>query len=222
MDQKTILSALCATTLALSACAGAPASSASSASSEAETPASVVSAETPASSEATETPATPATAAEAEVSKQRTTSQVLSPEEPTSVDRGGSDRWAYTITTYPSEISYQFTDVQVTIPSTWDGKYEIVQDGNSVYFYHKASREAWEAKGVQGGVLFSVNFSPDTSYQSLPSYCDLGSTAEGYYFLAFPTDMQGYEPDASISSEYLSMSKDSMYIRNNSWVSSLS
>lgn len=124
--------------------------------------------------------------------------------------------WVYKISRDDSGIVYTFDRGPViTLPTDWDGKIEVLQVEDRIDFYHEASRNAWKLEGYNGGLLFSLNFSENQDYLNNPSYQDVGSTEEGYYYLTFPTDIQSYYSNARIDDEYIRLWSEIDYIRKN-------
>lgn len=122
-----------------------------------------------------------------------------------------NDLWEYTMETdSEGNITYQFKDVEITLPASWSGKCGMSIGDTSISFYHLASREAHlNDTGSNGGRLLSVVYSQDYSFTSdLPNYTIIGSGSDGVYYYTEPTDVQGYTNDSSIWSEWLDVYDD--------------
>ena len=101
--------------------------------------------------------------------------------------------------------SYYFTEgVTVTLDKDWYQKTMVVAGENGATFYHKASYEAYEKEGYEGGRLFTLGASVNTDFQEYPSFEYIGFDEEEAmnYFAVLPTDYQGYAEDESIRAEY--------------------
>ena len=112
---------------------------------------------------------------------------------------------------------YYFEEVAVTLPADWKGKVAVQAQDTSVTFYHKASKEKWQENyGTVGGKLFSLSYSVNSDFTELPSYYYVGFGEESVmnYFLTFPTDVQGYMEDESISEEYQQLFSEIDYVKD--------
>lgn len=106
---------------------------------------------------------------------------------------------------------YDFGEVSLKIPGSWEGKYDLEFDDNVVEFYHIASREAVAREGWSdgGGRLFSLCFDYDTEFMEyLPSFHIIGDGADGTYYITLPTDVQGYTKDERILGEWRELMGD--------------
>lgn len=128
-------------------------------------------------------------------------------------------RWAFTTEkTASGDIRYTFEEVQITLPGSWEGKFETKVNESSVSFYQTASRKLCQQNyGFEGGLLFSVGYSETDGYRDyLPSFAELGRGAEGYYYLIFPTDYQAYDKDQAAVKEYQAMHADLGFVQSHS------
>ena len=101
--------------------------------------------------------------------------------------------------------SYYFTDgVFVTMDKDWYQKTMVIPGEQGATFYHKASYDAYQNEGYEGGRLFTISASVNTDFRNLPSFEYIGFDEEEAmnYFVILPTDYQGYEKDESIAAEY--------------------
>ena len=101
--------------------------------------------------------------------------------------------------------SYYFTQgVCVTMDKDWYQKTVVIPDDGGAAFYHKASYDAWQQKGMTGGKLFTLGASVNTDFQNLPSFEYIGFDEEACmnYFAVLPTDYQAYAEDEAIRAEY--------------------
>lgn len=128
-------------------------------------------------------------------------------------------RWDYIVDVdADGNISYTFGEVIVTLPADWADNYYMEIDGDYVSFYQTASYILCQyTYGYPGGWLFSVGYSEGTDYRDLPSYDELGPGAEGYYFLAYPTDYQAYMDDESVRKQYDEMWQGVKFVAANSY-----
>ena len=118
-----------------------------------------------------------------------------------------------------NNICINFDEVEVVLPADWAGKCRMVTSSDSVSFYHLASNDMYRQEGSEyGGWLFDVSFSTDTSFTDHPNYMEIGKTDEGYYYAAFPTDVQAYLGDTEIASEYFSLYEDMDWIKDNIFI----
>ena len=109
-----------------------------------------------------------------------------------------------------------FGEVEVTLPVAWTDKYDIYPHDTYALFCHRDSCRLWAEQGVaESGVLFSLNVSQDKDYTNLPSYMDIGTGAQGNYYMAFPTDVQAYVEDEAVAAEYEEMWGDIEFVREN-------
>ena len=128
-------------------------------------------------------------------------------------------RWRYlTLESREGDTIYVFDDVFVTVPGDWAGKLSIKVNENSISFYQSQSRWLWNTReGFEGGLLFSLGFSETGDYRNLPSYDELGRSADGNYFLIYPTDYQAYDKVKSARAEYDAMWAEIGYVHDNSF-----
>ena len=100
--------------------------------------------------------------------------------------------------------SYYFTQgVSVTMDEDWYQKTMVIPGDGGAAFYHKASYDAWQQKGMTGGKLFTLSASVNTDFQNLPSFEYIGFDEEECmnYFAVLPTDYQAYAEDEAIRAE---------------------
>lgn len=128
-------------------------------------------------------------------------------------------RWDYIVDVDASgNICYTFGEVIVTLPADWADNYYMEVGDDYVAFYQTASYILSQyTYGYPGGWLFSVGYSETTDYRDQPSYDELGPGAEGYYFLAYPTDYQAYIEDDSVRRQYDQMWKGVDFVARNSY-----
>ena len=121
------------------------------------------------------------------------------------------DLWQFT-KSYDQQgcIIYKFKEAQVTLPPQWEGKYGMESGDTYIAFYHRASREAltdlYGEIGSTGGILFSLCYSEDYDFMGIPSYEVVGSGAQGVYYVAHPTDVEGFTDDEAVWEEWLDLS----------------
>lgn len=101
--------------------------------------------------------------------------------------------------------SYYFMQgASVTLDEEWYQNTIVKTDDSGATFYHKASWEAYEEEGMDGGRLFTIGASVNTDFKELPSFIYIGfdeDTAMNYY-AELPSDYQGYAEDESIREAY--------------------
>ncbi|MCC8046006.1 MAG: YARHG domain-containing protein [Clostridiales bacterium] len=116
-----------------------------------------------------------------------------------------------------NNICIDFAEVAVVLPSDWGGKVQMNISTDSVSFYHIASRDALtDALGYEnGGHLFTICYTEEDDYTGLADYMVIGSTLDGTYYAWFPTDVQAYTDDLTISNEYTSLYNDLDWIKAN-------
>lgn len=106
------------------------------------------------------------------------------------------------------DILIEFKEVEITLPASWEGKYLIETSDNYASFYHLGSYEKWEAEGSSGGWLFDICKSEYLDFLDAPSYRYVDDTADGYYYIGYATDMQGYTDDEDVLNEFLSLTEN--------------
>ncbi len=114
-------------------------------------------------------------------------------------------------TTEPGEdgsLVFYFEDLTLRLPPEWKDKVLGVPFGNSLGFYHRASYEKYLEEGIEnGGFLFSLGASVNTSFSELPSFKYLGFSEISCmnYYMELPSDYPAYMGDESIRAEYDAM-----------------
>lgn len=127
-------------------------------------------------------------------------------------------RWIYSVSTDEENLTYTFRSGPVIVmPISWKNKITVMEEDKNFVFYHEGSRNAWQIhEGSHGGKLFSLCYSKTQDYKSLPSYSELGRNAEEYYYLMYPTDVQGYMDNERIYDEYNQMWQELNYVERHS------
>lgn len=127
-------------------------------------------------------------------------------------------RWIYSVSTDDEKLTYTFRSGPVIVmPISWNNKIKVMEENNRFVFYHEASQSSWQNEGYEhSGVLFSLCYSKTQDYKNLPSYSELGRTAEEYYYLMYPTDVQGYLNNELIYKEYDQMWQEIDYVKRHS------
>ena len=133
-----------------------------------------------------------------------------------------SDLMAYTDNVQPDgSLIYYFEEVAVVLPADWKGKFDVVTDGNSATFYHKASHEKWQEKyGQDGGKLFTLSCSVNHDFSELPDFTYIGFSEQSMmnYFMIFPTDFQAYTEDESVAREFQQMNAEIDYVKQHAYM----
>ena len=124
-------------------------------------------------------------------------------------------RWDYTTgKDSQGNVTIQFSEVGVTLPASWAGNCAMSIGGDSVNFFHIDSRDLWtqELGYSNGGSLFTLCYTQTLDYLDLPSYETLGNGEDGIYYVALPTDVQGYYENEEVMTEFTSMSNDVSWV----------
>ena len=92
----------------------------------------------------------------------------------------------------------------VPLDEFWHQKTMLRIKDNSAVFYHRDSYEACQEKGYEGGRLFTIGASVNTSFQNLPSFQYIGFDEEECmnYYADLPTDYQAYTDDPQVWADY--------------------
>ena len=101
--------------------------------------------------------------------------------------------------------SYYFDQgVLVTLDENWYQNTIVKTSDRGATFYQKASYDAYEKEGMEGGRLFTIGASVNSSFSELPSFEYIGFDEDSCmnYYAELPTDYQAYMGDASIQAEY--------------------
>ena len=132
-----------------------------------------------------------------------------------------TDRWISTVSRdEDGDICVDFAEVQVLLPADWSGKCQMASSDDSVSFYQTKSRQRYtEEPGYpNGGWLFSVCFSEALDFLDHPAYQPLAQVDDGYYYMTFPTDVQGYMDDEEVGAEFSAMSEEVAWVTANTTV----
>ena len=124
-------------------------------------------------------------------------------------------RWDYTTgKDSQGNVTIQFSEVSLTLPASWAGNCAMSIGGDSVNFFHIDSRDLWtqELGYSNGGSLFTLCYTQTLDYLDLPSYETLGNGEDGIYYVALPTDVQGYYENEEVMAEFTSMSNDVSWV----------
>lgn len=128
------------------------------------------------------------------------------------------DLWQYTEgSDGEGNIFYDFKEVEVVLPESWEGKYGMAFGEDFVNFYHRASREKMQAAGWGngGGTLFTVRYSQNYDFTDyLTNYYIVDSGELGVYYVTLPTDAQGYPEDEQVWKEWLELYDDVEWVRD--------
>lgn len=122
----------------------------------------------------------------------------------TSVSAGAFDDY-YDYQNPDGTYSYYFTQgVKVTLDKEWYQETFVKTGDRGATFYHKDSYEKFSELGYEGGRLFSIGASVNTSFSELPSFVYIGFDEKEYmnYYAELPTDYQAYADDPDIRAEY--------------------
>ncbi len=119
-------------------------------------------------------------------------------------------RWEYVESEGKQGNVYEFPEISITIPKSWDDKFETEIDDSGIGFYQTASMDAAKKDGLDGaGFLFWLNYSEDYDFvKNLPNFYMVGSGSRGIYYITVPSGLSGYEKDKNILNEWKKMSED--------------
>lgn len=125
------------------------------------------------------------------------------------------DIWEYTNSKEDGFIVFEFKEMNLKLPGSWEGKFQLKEEGDSIVFYHKESLELGTLDGEVGcGALFWLNRCDDYSFvDTEPSYYLVGSGENGVYYITLPGDLHGYQKNEEVLKEWMEMSDDVMEIR---------
>lgn len=102
--------------------------------------------------------------------------------------------------------SYYFEQgITVTMPEEWYLGTIVKAYDNRAVFCHKGSYQKWAETGIEnGGILFSIGYSVNTSFKDLDEMTYIGFDENEMlnYYAVKPTDYQAYSDDPEIKAEY--------------------
>ena len=104
-------------------------------------------------------------------------------------------------------ICYEFPDVSLFLPASWEGRFIAEQDDYGMAFYQSASYEKYLEEGQEGGgFLFRLGASEDESFRDLLAYEYLGysENAGMHFYLTLPPEYTAY-PEDGIMADYEDM-----------------
>ena len=112
-----------------------------------------------------------------------------------------------------SEMKQSFMEVEMVMKKKWMVLMTLTMSltaaivktsDRGATFYQKASYDAYEKEGMEGGRLFTIGASVNSSFSELPSFEYIGFDEDSCmnYYAELPTDYQAYMGDASIQAEY--------------------
>ena len=109
-------------------------------------------------------------------------------------------------------LYYDFPDISLYIPASWEGRFTVEPDEFGVAFYHTASYEKYreEGNGDGGGFLFRLCAGEEKDFQDLPAYAYLGysENANLHFYLTLPPEYTAYQDDPGIMADYDELAKD--------------
>ena len=106
-------------------------------------------------------------------------------------------------------ICYEFPDISLFLPASWEGRFIADQDDYGMAFYQAASYEKFLEEGQEGGgFLFRLSASEDEGFRDLPVYEYLGysENASLYFYLTLPPEYTAY-PEVGVMADYEDMAK---------------
>ncbi len=94
--------------------------------------------------------------------------------------------------------------IVVTMDEEWYQNTRVKIEDGGASFYHKDSYNAFEAEGQEGGRLFTIGASVDSSFSELPDFIYIGFDEDlaMNYYADLPTDFQAYPDGGEIEEEY--------------------
>ena len=104
-------------------------------------------------------------------------------------------------------ICYEFPDISLFLPASWEGRFIADQDDYGMTFYQAASYEKYLEEGQEGGgFLFRLSASEDEGFRDLPVYEYLGysENASLYFYLTLPPEYTAY-PETDVMKDYEDM-----------------
>lgn len=107
-------------------------------------------------------------------------------------------------------ICYDFPDISLYLPASWEGRVTVVRDEFGVAFYHTASHEKFLEEGLEdGGFLFRLCADRDEGFRDLLAYEYLGYSENAglHFYLTLPPEYTAYQEDAIMAS-YNEMAED--------------
>jgi len=104
---------------------------------------------------------------------------------------------------------YSYDDMEIKIPSSWEGKY-IIKDGQDGFaIFQKASYEKEEGWGFLFGFYKSGDVVDESAGATQIAYTD-----SCVYYIQEPTDVTFWHEDEAISAEYMQMSHEKEFMIN--------
>lgn len=109
-----------------------------------------------------------------------------------------------------SFIFYDFPDITLYLPASWEGRYVVEQDEFGVAFYQAASYEKYMEEGQEGGgFLFRLCADEGEDFRNLLAYEYLGYSENAglHFYLTLPPEYTAY-PEEGIMADYGEMAGD--------------
>ena len=107
-------------------------------------------------------------------------------------------------------LYYDFPDISLCLPASWEGRFTVVRDEFGLAFYHTASYEKFLEEGLEdGGFLFRLCASADEDFRDLLAYEYLGYSEHAglHFYLTLPPEYTAYQEEA-IMADYNDMAED--------------
>lgn len=95
---------------------------------------------------------------------------------------------------------FSWQEITISIPDSWEGKYQIEQVEDGFALIQTASQEKLEGMGFICGFYRADGMMPDMAGATPLAYTDTQT-----YYMSVPTDVSFYYEDEKISQEYLDM-----------------
>jgi hypothetical protein len=106
-------------------------------------------------------------------------------------------------------LYYDFPDISLYLPASWEGRYTVETDEYGVAFYQTASYDKFLEEGLEGGgFLFSLGASKDESFRDLLAYEYLGYSENAglHFYLTLPPEYTAYLEE-DIMADYADMAE---------------
>lgn len=107
-------------------------------------------------------------------------------------------------------LCYDFPDISLYLPASWEGRFTVARDEFGVAFYHTASYEKFLEEGLEdGGFLFRLCASEDEGFRDLLAYEYLGYSEHAglHFYLTLPPEYTAYQEEA-VMADYNDMAGD--------------
>ncbi|MCM1280183.1 MAG: YARHG domain-containing protein [Robinsoniella sp.] len=101
---------------------------------------------------------------------------------------------------FASGNTFSWQEITISIPDSWEGKYQVEQVEDGFALIQTASQEKLEGMGFICGFYRADGMMPDMAGATQLAYTDTQT-----YYMSEPTDVSFYYEDEKISQEYIDM-----------------